>query len=73
MDPLKVDKRTVLRNLDKNIITEKEYQKYLAGLKDMDGEFEEIEVFLNEEDDEQEESVEEVLGVVPVPVFPTSD
>jgi hypothetical protein len=46
MDLRKFDKRIIHRNVDKGIVTPKEYQKYLGELKDLEAECEVFEVQL---------------------------
>ena len=44
MDPTKFDKRTIERNLKSGVISQKEYDKYLAKLPDLAEESENIDV-----------------------------
>ena len=55
MDPKLFDKRVVRRNIDKNLISRKDYDKWLAGLDDMEDECEPVEVSLFPSDEEEEE------------------
>lgn len=44
MDLRKFDKRIVHRNIDKGIVTQKDYQKYIGELKNLDNEYDVFEV-----------------------------
>ena len=44
MDIRNFDKRILQRNLEKGLVTEKDYKKYLSGLKDLEQECDEIDL-----------------------------
>lgn len=58
MEMYKFDRRVLKRNLDSGIVTEKEYKKHLADLKNLEKESEVIDVSLYGEDEETEDAEE---------------
>lgn len=61
MSLVKFDRRIIARNLDKGLVSAKEYDKYLNSLPDLDGEYEIIDVPLydTEEDEASDNPVED--------------
>ena len=58
MDLKLFDKRVVMRNIAKGVVSKEEYRKYLKTLGDLSDECEEIEVLMFDEDKEEEASEE---------------
>jgi len=61
MNLLKFDRRIVARSLEKGLVSEKEYEKYLGSLPDLEGEYDIIDIPLyeTEEDGSAENAGEE--------------
>ena len=55
MDTKLFDKRVVRRNIDRGLVSQKDYDAYLKGLGDVEDECEPVEVSLYPSDEEEEE------------------
>ena len=57
------DKRIVRRNVQKGVVTEKEYKKYISGLDDLEEECEAIDVLAPGQNPPPEEEEEEAAKI----------
>ena len=59
MDTKLFDKRVIRRNIDRGMVSQKDYDGYLSSLENMENECEPVEVCLYPSDEEDEEKEED--------------